>query len=282
MVNTIVINGSNVDPNDNSKYTYRFSKTVQFDDKQQIAITGLNIYYSWFNISSALNNNTFTIDFPFGNPTTINFTVPDGSYTISQLNSYIQSIMVSNNLYLIDGSGNYVYYIEFLENPSLYAVQLNSYPIPTALPAGYTDPGVPGGFPAVASTPQLTVSANAFSNIIGFNPGTYPSVVQATTYSKTSDFTPQVSPVQSVLVSCNLVRSPYSIPDNIIFGFAPNVGFGSIITPPINSLIWNGIQAGFYSEITLQFLDQNYNRLPINDTNLTVLMAIKPKSELDI
>jgi hypothetical protein len=279
MVNTIVVNGSNVDSGNTSRYTFRFTNSQTFVG-QQIALTGLNIYYSWFNVSASNVNNTFSYVWPVG-PVTVDVVVPDGYYSVSELNSYLQFVMIQNNHYLMDAGGDNVYYLELVENPSLYAVQFNSYPVPTALPGGYSAPAGWSGYPAVASTPQLVVPNTNFQYLIGFTPGTYPAAVQATNYSATSDTTPQVSPVSSVLVSCSLVHSGISSPDDIIFGFSPSgTAFGSIISPTISSLVWNTLRDGTYNEMTLTFLDQNYNFLPITDTNLTVLLAIKDREEL--
>lgn len=273
---TLVINGTNVVSGDNSRYVYNFPISATFDN-HEVAVSSLSLYYSWFNISSTLSNNTFSYTWPVG-PVTISITVPNGFYTCAQLNAYLQSVMITNNHYLINSTGDYVYYLELVENSSVYGIQFNSYPIPTGLPAGYTAPGGWTGYPAVASTPQITILTNDFRNIIGFNAGTYPPVVQATNYSKTSDFTPQFSPVQSCLVSCSLVNNTLAIPPNIIFAFAPtDVTFGSIINPSISSLIWNEVTVGTFPNFQIQFLDQNYNALPINDTNLVVVVSIRKK-----
>lgn len=279
MVNTLVVNGTNVDPNNNSRFVFKFNNSQTFKNKQ-IAITALNIYYSWPNITSNYTNNSFSFTWPVG-PTTVTVTIPDGYYSVADLNSYLQYIMIQNGMYLIDAGGDYVYYMEFVENASLYAVQFNSYPIPTALPAGYTAPGTWPGYPGVASTPQLTVANNNFQYVIGFTPATYPAAVQATNYSHASDFTPQVSPVSTVLISCSLVHSGLSTPDDTIFGFsAAGTSFGSLVNPNISSLVFNDVRDGTYNEMTITFLDQNYNFLPLQDTNLTVMLAVKDKEEL--
>ncbi len=156
--------------------------------------------------------------------------LPNGFYTNSDLNSYLQQYCITNGLYLINASGQYVYYCEFLTNSNYYAIQFNAYSIPTALPAGWTQPANWIGYPAVAYTPQLIVPSTNFRNVIGFNTGTYPSVQQTTTYSKLSDFVPQVSPVQSIILSCSLLSNQYSNPRTALYSFSPaGTAFGSLI-----------------------------------------------------
>ena len=276
---TLILNSTNVVVGDNSRFNYTFPVSATFDKDDEIAVSSINIYYSWFNISSSLGNNTFSYTWPVGS-ITINITIPDGFYTANTLNSYLQSVMITNNHYLINGSGNYVYYIEFVENSSAYSIQFNSYPIPTALPAGWSAPAGWTGYPAVASTPQINIPSSNIRYILGFNAGTYPTVVQATNYSKISDFTPQFSPVQSVLVSCSLVNNILAIPSNILFSFAPtDTTFGSIISPAITYPIWNEITPGTYPNFQVQFLDQSYQALPIRDTNLVLCLSIRKRSK---
>lgn len=276
---TIVINNRNCVPSgtDNSRFVYNFPISATFQD-QEIAVSALNIYYSWFNITSTLKNNTISYIWNGAVPATINITIPDGFYNAATLNAFFQSVMITNNHYLINASGQNVYYWEIVENSSSYAIQFNSYPIPTALPAGWTAPAGWGGYPAVAATPQLIVPSTNIQDVLGFYAGTYPAVAQATNYSKISDYVPQFSPVQSVLVSCSIVQNTLAVPSNIIYSFAPtNTNFGSIISINIPNFIWNEITNGTYPNMSFQFLDQNFNALPLRDTNLVMVLSIKDK-----
>lgn len=264
----------------NNRYSYTFpAGSVNFK-KSKVAVANIGIYYSWFNITTVNNNNTFSIVWPTNvGSTTYNITLPDGFYDVSQLNSYLQQWSITNGLYLVDASGNYVYYVELIENPTYYSVQYISYPVPTALPAGYTNPAGMT-FPAVASTPQIVIAASpsAFKDVIGFNNGTFPAAFQATTYSKLSDYTPQVSPIQSLVLSCELVNNKYSIPQSIIYTFSPaGTAFGSLIQSVPNEYFFVDIAEGNYNTFNIQFLDQNYNKVFIRDTNIIVQLLIKTK-----
>lgn len=286
---TIIISGTDLIPNDyyGNKFRYDFPVgSVSFKD-DQIAVSSVQMYYSWFSITSSTtgsryNNNIFQY-YWYDNtgqigPFTI--TIPDGYYSVATLNAYLQSRMVANNHYLVDSFGDYVYYLELVENPSAYAVQFNSFPIPTALPALWTNPGGMT-FPAVASTPQLVVlSTNNFKDIIGFNAGTYPTITQATNYSKISDYTPQVSPVSSVVMTCSLVQNRYAIPNTLIYSFTPaGTSFGDIINVQPSELSFNDISDTTVNSIEITFLDQNLRDIKLNDTQLVILLVIKNKYE---
>ena len=54
-----------------------------------IALSNLSIYYTWKNIKSSYNNNEFKISAPTWNE---EFTLPDGSYSVSDIQDYFKYI----------------------------------------------------------------------------------------------------------------------------------------------------------------------------------------------
>ena len=280
IVYPLIINESNLVSNTNgSTYRYDFPIPVTFKNSR-VALSNVNMYYSWFNILASLGNNTYQYIFTDGSgSTTVTVTMPDGYYNISDMNTYLQSVMITNGHYLVDGSGNNVYYAEIVENPTYYAIQLNLYPFPTALPSGYTNPNSLT-FPMTASTAQFVIQNNAFQQIIGFNAATIPAAIQATTFSALSDFTPQVSTVQSLIVTSNLLNNRYSNPNTLLYSFSAGAtAFGALINSSPNEFFFVPIQDGQYHYIEITFLDQSYKRVNINDTNLIVQLLIESKIE---
>ena len=59
-------------------------------DKMVIALSNLSIYYTWNNIKSSYNNNKFKISTPTWNE---EFALPDGSYSVSDIQDYCQYIL---------------------------------------------------------------------------------------------------------------------------------------------------------------------------------------------
>ena len=55
-----------------------------------MALGNLNIYYTWKNIKSTYNSNKFKISAPTWND---NFYLPDGSYSISDIQDYFEFII---------------------------------------------------------------------------------------------------------------------------------------------------------------------------------------------
>jgi hypothetical protein len=274
----IIINQTNLLPsNSQNVYSYVFPGSASFDNKCKIAIANVQMYYSWYNISAAYNNNTFSIIIPTAATTqTLNLTIPDGSYSVADLQAFIEYSLIQNNIgYLVDSNGNYVYYISISENAVRYSIQVDCFSCPTALPAGYTNPG---GWvlPATAYTPQLVVPNTGFVDLLGINAGTYPSPHQTTNYSKLSDNTPQLSPVSSVIVGTNVVSNRLSNPQNVIYSFSPGgTNYGDLIQSNAYEYSWISINPGTYPSLDIIFYDQNFSALNIVDTNIVVFLLIK-------
>lgn len=284
----LIINNKVVS-SDNSTYTYKFPQGSQptFEKGDKLALDSLSMYYSWPSITASNGNNTFQYIMPNGSSTTtVSITIPDGFYTIEDLNSYLQYKMIANNHYLVNSSGDYVYYLNFSANTTRYAVQLDATPVPTTLPSGYSmGTGGTGTWtlPTTQSYAQIVIpSSNSIKDIIGFSAGTYPtsSTPATSTTSVISDYTPQVTPVSSVVVTCSLLNNPYSIPNNLLYSFSPNVTYGSQINiaPPSKTFVH--MQGGKVPEFSVTFLDQNFNKLPIKDNNVVILLTIASKDEL--
>ena len=125
-MNTIVLNSSNIlAGSNNSTLVYNFPNSVTFDT-HQIAVQSVSMYYSWTNINNiTLQNNVFTYTWVVaGATTTYTVTIPTGLYEISDINSYLQFVFIQNGHYLINATGKYIYYAEFLVNPSQYSINI--------------------------------------------------------------------------------------------------------------------------------------------------------------
>lgn len=272
----IILNESN--NISDSAYRYRFPANINFS-KIEVALSDISIYYSWRSITSAYNNNKFSFTFPASGATinTYDITLPDGTYNSNDLNNYLQWFCIQNNLYLINSTtGDYRYYLTIQENPSQYAIEVISYPVPTSLPAGYTAPAGWAGFPTAATRPQLIINNEAFGQIIGFNLGTFPTTaVGASPYSKVSDFVPQLSPIQSVIILLDAVSNPFASNSGVIGTInSKGTNYGSLISYSAPEYNWISCQ-GVRQEITINFVDQLFRPLKIIDKNLTIRLLLR-------
>ena len=59
-------------------------------DKKVVTISNLSIYYTWKNVKDIYNNNKFKMSAPTWNK---EFKLPDGSYSVSDIQDYFKYIM---------------------------------------------------------------------------------------------------------------------------------------------------------------------------------------------
>jgi hypothetical protein len=295
----VVLNSSNLVPDgQNNSLIYKFPNSVLFKGNS-IAVSSVSMYYSWFNISSALGNNTFSYTWVNGTTTTTyNVVIPDGLYEISDLNIFLQFTFIENGNYLIDGGGKNVYYGELLLNPTRYAVQVNTYIVPTSAQAttlGYTAPVGFAGFPTTQYNPIFTFNAN-FSDIVGFSAGfstpdntgnAYVPPANQTLITKNNNGTisclstqaPNVQPNSSIYFSLSNINNPYSSPSSIIYALVPTGAVGTLIAERPPQFAWNKLIDGTYNELRLQFLGSNFQPIQINDPQMTIMLVIKEAEE---
>jgi hypothetical protein len=272
MVN-ILINKSHYDSS-SRRFRYEFTSAQKFHNKK-VTLQSLSIYNSFFNISSAYQNNYVTINF-LG--VDYSHTFNDGYYSISDINFALQKVMLEAKIYLTSSSGKNVYYIDLTENSIQYAAQLNVYQIPTQTTAtanGLTIPvGAPFSLPtSFAVSPTLTFGSK-FGSLLGMVAGTYP-VDQTQDTQTTSTFSPQISVVNSLAFTCNLISNPsVSRPHDLFFATSLSASYGEQIR--INPYpMYSEVRDGYYQYIEIGVLDQNLNVLELYDTdgNITITIA---------
>lgn len=280
MSNCLVLNSSNVIGRDNNIYKYNFINGMfTIKEDAEIALSSITMPYSWFNITTAYNNNTFQIIWYGSSTTTYTVILPDGFYLVSDINNYLENFMIQNSLYLIDSStGNYIFYVNLFTSATYYSNQILSFAVPVSLPSGYTAPVGWPGFPASASTPLFTVLNNNLQQLLGFSAGSYPSITQPTNYSILSNLLPPVgSPVNSIIVRCSLIDNAVAMPTDILDSFSINSTFGSNINYSPNYEKWISVRRGSYSSLSITFVDQDFNNIAILDPNIIITLLIKNK-----
>lgn len=294
----IVLTSADVAGIDNNSFIYNFPNSVVLKDKY-IAVSTITMYYSWFNISTRLLNNTFTYTWTVGVvSTTYSVVIPDGLYNISDINSYLQWVMINNGTYLINSSGDNVYYAEFLVNPNRYSIQINTFQVPTVLPVGWTAPANFAGYPTQTFNPIITLPIN-FNSILGYNANfasnsninnayvppapiisnNYVSKDGVGTLSYLSNTYPNVQPNSSIFLSISNINNPYSQPSSIIYSVTPTVAIGEQIIERPPNFMWNKMIDGTYNQLRVQFLGINKQPIQLADPNLTIILTIRDKDE---
>jgi len=216
--------------------------------------------------------------------------------------------MIRNGTYLINSSGQYVYYAEFILSPTAYAVQINTYPVPTSSSwtqntttgqwtgnsgtaySGWTTPLanaqannlVFAGFPSQTFNPLISmIAGNNFYNLIGYTSTfkTSQNTGLGTNLSYLSSQAPQVNPNSVAYVSLSNIANPYANPSSIIYSLSPNVAFGEQISETPPQFCWSPLLQGVYNQLRLQFLGNDFSPLTILDPNMTIMLVIRDKNE---
>ena len=158
-----------------------------------------------------------------------------------------------------------------------YSTQVNVYAIPTestVLSLSYTKPTSSWSYSNTPTTPQIYLATKAFTNLIGFDFGTFPSNTFNTTQSFLSSKTPVISPINSYIMTCNLLNSKFSIPNTTFFFLSLSGSLGTLIVSNMTSVIYNMINPQHYNEIIITFFDQNFHALTLHDFDITLTSAI--------
>ena len=283
MTNTIVLTNKHlVDTTKNSTFQYDFPNSINFKT-MELALVGGSMYYSWFNISADLMNTSFEYDYmPAGGSAkqTVTVTLSEGLYEIADLNKALQHSFIANDLYLIDSNGDYVYFGEFLINPTLYSCDINTYLVPTDL-TSYTSPT--SGFAALGGKLLNIRLSSKFNEILGFttdfesNANIGDGSTELTSNNTdTSTSAPNVQPNSSVLVDCNLIDNPYGSPAGIISTIIPNVGLGALIAIDPNEHTYSPMLKGVFNSVRIRLLNKStLQPLSIRDPQITLVLGLR-------
>ena len=93
---TIFMNTENSKINEPHRFKLDLTGKINLKNpNKKMALANLSIYYTWKNIKSKYNNNKFRISAPTSNDT---FDLPDGSYSISDIQDYFEFIIKNMKL----------------------------------------------------------------------------------------------------------------------------------------------------------------------------------------
>ena len=225
-----------------------------------ISFANGSLYYSWPNVGPTYNNQFFQYIFTDG--VTYNVTVPAGNYSISDLSNYLQTVMTTNNHFMLDSSGNKVFFISWASNLTYYETTFTCTQV--VVPAGGTNPNSL----VTGKTPQLVISSNGFSTLLGIAAGTYPSVqtVAGPIYTFNGTLIPAISPVTVVNINCSWVNNHFNQNPRTLCQFQPATAFGTLLSIAQTFPIWYRVTDSSYQTLDIAFTDTNNNPLPIQDT----------------
>ena len=276
----------------NNKLVFKFPGSIALKN-HSVAVSSLNLYYSWRNISAYHGNNTFSITiFPGVNAQIFDLVFPDGSYSITDINSYFQYFCIQNGLYMLDATGGYVYFAAFALNRTRYAIEIQTFSVnPLSPPVGYTLPtNFPAGGTSYAWNAVLSFPSS-FNQIIGYEPGfstdsnlslqasgTTPNggtAASDSTIAYLSSVAPQIQPNPVVLVSMTGVANKYSLAPVIYSFTSGGAVVGGLNSERPSSLDYIQLVPGIYSELRITLLGSDFLPLQMQDPNISIMLLLK-------
>ena len=87
---TVFMNTKNSKTNEPNRFRLYFTDKLDLRGNKTIALVNLSIYYTWQNVKSEYKKNTFKTSSSTWGET---FDLPDGSYTIANIQDYFEFIM---------------------------------------------------------------------------------------------------------------------------------------------------------------------------------------------
>lgn len=247
-----------------------------------VAVDSMFMYYSWYNISAANRNNSFSLTIP--SKGTFNIVLPDGAYNISTLNSYLQFWFIANGFFITNNAtGVNTYYAAFQISPQSYKVQFITTALPTSTPAGFTAGSGFATWPGTANQSiQLTLtSAQLLSVIIGFAPGTFPAVptIAGSVSTIESTLVPNVNPNFAIQVRLSCVYNTFSSNSTLLHVFSNNASsIGALVDASPMTPSFVPCQ-GYHSQLALTIHDQSGNPLEFLDKNVAIKLLFKKRAD---
>ena len=283
---TLVLNSSNVvSGTNNNTYQYKFILGSLKLKNYEMAISSFVLPYSWFNVTNLYNNKTISFSFPTAGITyALNITLPEGFYTVADIQNYIYLQCINAGLYLIDTNGNYVIYVTISANPTYYANTIVLSAVPTALPTGYSYAtsgfySSLAGLPTVSSTPSCSFGATgSLAVLLGFNASQ--TLASATSsFSTNSPNTPIGSTVNGIIVRCSMINNAVIVPSDVLAAISiTGATFGSNINYQPSFQKWVEVNDGNYNQMTITLVDQNLNSIIARDPNILLTLQFRPKN----
>ena len=148
-----------------------------------IALSNLSIYYTWKNIKSSYNNNKFKISAPTWND---EFELPDGSYSISDIQDYFKYILKKHGEDIDEPSIQI--YVNKIENRVTFKIK-NGYSLELLTPETIK---------LLRNTENKITRGENVKNVL------------------------HLEITEVVLVHCDIVNNNYQEDSRVLYTFAPN------------------------------------------------------------
>ena len=205
-MNTIFMNAENSKTSKSHILALKLTKKLDWRiGEKVIALSNLNIYYTWKNVKSSYNNNNFKISTPIWSD---EFELPDGLYSVSDIQSYFEYILKKYGEDIDEPSAEI--YVNKTENRITFKIEK--------------------GHSYEFLTPETMKLLGSTKNKISKD--------------KNGANVPHFEITEVVLVHCKIVNNDYQQESRVLYTFVPNKPFGSLLEISTVSTIWEYVEIG--------------------------------------
>ena len=208
-------------------------------EQYEIALVKSNMWYSWYNISSAIGNNQVKYYNPVDS-VELTITFPDGFYSVADINDRFETVLGSN--------------IKVVPNFQTFRVQVQ-----------------------LASGWELRLSNNAgFASLLGFGAV---DITTTTTATLPADITRGITSILISCDIVEPNSKENDLETNLLFSFAPDTAPGSLLTFEPKERLYLPLRTHtdhIYS-MTTTVKDNKGRIVEFNGENLTHILHIRKK-----
>lgn len=220
------------------------------DIQHECALLDMTLWNTWFNVSVALNNNTFKY---YNGTTWKTVTIPDGNYNLESLEEAIHEGMKVLGDVITDGvTGSETYNINLIPNYSTIKIKLD----------------LKNGF-------QVDFTTGKIHLLLGFEPNIYTTTTYATTKANLTNN------VNEFFIHCSLINAGMYLnatSSDVIATLVPTVPPGAIIKVSNDNPIYMPIRdSRFFDNIRMYITDQLGRPVNLNGHTVTYRIHVKPR-----
>ena len=223
---------------ESNRFRLYFTDKLYLRGNKTISLANLSIYYAWQNVKSEYKNNKFKLTGPTWDQT---FDLPDGSYTISDIQDHFFYIIKKHETITAMEESPILIYPNKIKNRIVFKIK-----------TGY----------------KLELLINETMRLLGDGP-----IIDT---NKNGDNVPELGNVHYVLLHCNVVQNDYLQNSKLLYTFVPNKDFGQLLSVQPKPLIQSKTTDSIFDHIEIWFTDQNNNSLQLEDS-VSVTLIIQNK-----
>lgn len=239
--------GSNVNPAD---FTVNFPQPIRLDGNYEIGLLQANIWYSYYNISSDYSNNTLRY---YNGSAYETVTIPGGAYQLTDINTYLHSIMKINGDYTVV-SGEDTFNINILPNYN----------------TGNCIVQISGGY-------KLDLSSGNLHSLLGF------TASEITVTSESPNQVDITNGINNLYIHCSVIDSSYvngTGTNDVAYSFVPSTPPFSLITIAPSRVIFTPVIRQNIETVRIYITDQMGRSINLNNQPTSYTFILRQNKNL--